>query len=65
MKKQPQLIRNTRTEEAAIARGIAADPDTFEPTDEQFARMRPYQTPAGIEPATPAFGVLPAPQISL
>jgi len=44
MKKQPQLIRNTRTEEAAIARGIAADPDTFEPTDEQFARMRPYET---------------------
>lgn len=40
MKKQPALIRNTPEEEAAIARGIAADPDTFEPTDEQFAQMK-------------------------
>jgi uncharacterized protein (DUF4415 family) len=40
MKKQPKLIRNTPEEEAAIAHGIAADPDTFEPTDEQFAQMR-------------------------
>ncbi|WP_258167918.1 BrnA antitoxin family protein [Paraburkholderia sp. BL21I4N1] len=40
MKKQPALIRNTQEEEAAIARGIAADPDTFEPTDEQFAQMK-------------------------
>lgn len=40
MKKQRKLIRNTAEEEAAIARGIAADPDTFEPTDEQFAQMK-------------------------
>jgi uncharacterized protein (DUF4415 family) len=40
MKKQPKLIRNTREEEAAIAHGIAADPDTFEPTDEEFAQMK-------------------------
>ncbi|MEM5325339.1 BrnA antitoxin family protein [Paraburkholderia sp. JHI2823] len=40
MKKPPRLIRNTPDEEAAIARGIAADADTFEPTDEQFAQMK-------------------------
>jgi uncharacterized protein (DUF4415 family) len=40
MSKQLKLIRNTPDEEAAIARGIAADADTFEPTDEQFAQMR-------------------------
>lgn len=40
MNKQPELIRNTAEEEAAIARDIAADPDTFEPTDEQFAQMK-------------------------
>ena len=40
MKKRPALIRNTPEEEAAIARGIEADPDTFEPSDEQFAQMR-------------------------
>jgi uncharacterized protein (DUF4415 family) len=41
MKKQPKLIRNTPEEEGAIAHGIAADSDTFEPTDEQFAQMKP------------------------
>lgn len=40
MKKQPELSRNTPEEEAAIARGIAADPDTLAPTDEQFAQMK-------------------------
>lgn len=40
MKKPPRLIRNTPEEEAAIRRGIDADPDTFEPTDEQFAQMK-------------------------
>lgn len=40
MKKQPKLIRNTPEEDAAIARGIAEDPSTFEPTDEQFAQMK-------------------------
>ncbi|MGF6899398.1 BrnA antitoxin family protein [Paraburkholderia sp. GAS348] len=40
MSKQTKLIRNTPDEEAAIQRGIAADPDAFEPTDEQFAQMK-------------------------
>jgi uncharacterized protein (DUF4415 family) len=40
MKKPPRLTRNTPEEEAAIARGIEADPDTFEPSDEQFAQMK-------------------------
>ncbi|MCG1017359.1 MULTISPECIES: BrnA antitoxin family protein [Burkholderiaceae] len=40
MNKRSTLIRNTAQEEAAIERGIAADPDTFVPTDEQFAQMK-------------------------
>ncbi|MBN3802525.1 BrnA antitoxin family protein [Paraburkholderia sp. Ac-20336] len=40
MNKQPKLRRNTPAEEDMIARGIAADPDTFEPSDEQFAQMK-------------------------
>lgn len=36
-----KLRRNTPEEEAAIQRGIAADPDTFEWTDEEFATARP------------------------
>ncbi|WP_038715883.1 BrnA antitoxin family protein [Burkholderia sp. lig30] len=36
-----KLKRNTPAEEAAIARGIAADPDTLELTDEHFAAMAP------------------------
>ncbi|KAF7961673.1 hypothetical protein AWV79_25185 [Cupriavidus sp. UYMMa02A] len=36
-----KLLRNTPQEEAAISRGIAADTDTFVPTDEDFARMKP------------------------
>lgn len=40
MNKPRKLIRNTPEEEAAIARGIAADPDTFVPTDEQFVQMK-------------------------
>jgi uncharacterized protein (DUF4415 family) len=34
------LIRNTPEEELAIQRGIDADPDTFSPSDEQFAQMK-------------------------
>ncbi len=30
-------------ENAAINRGIAKDPDTWEPTDGEFARMRPAE----------------------
>lgn len=36
-----KLLRNTPLEEAAIARGIAADTDTFVPSDEQFRQMKP------------------------
>jgi uncharacterized protein (DUF4415 family) len=39
-KKQPQLIGNTPEKEAAIAHGIATDPDRFEPIDEEFAEMK-------------------------
>jgi uncharacterized protein (DUF4415 family) len=31
----------TPEEDAAIARGIAADPDTYELTDDEFARLKP------------------------
>ena len=34
-----KLLRNTHEEEAEIARGIDADPDTYVPGDEQFSRM--------------------------
>ena len=40
----------TDEEEAAIAAGIAADPDTFEPTDAQFAAMRRIGRPPKDEP---------------
>jgi uncharacterized protein (DUF4415 family) len=38
-----RLKRNTPEEEAAIARGIAADPDTWEVTEEDWARARPMR----------------------
>ena len=41
IKKQSKLIRNAPEEETAIARGVTDDPDTFEPTDEQFAQVKP------------------------
>jgi len=37
-----KLIRNTPEEEAAIQRGIAADPDNPEWTKEDFAQARPF-----------------------
>lgn len=37
MSKRPTLIRPTPEEDAAIARGIANDPDTYEFSDEDFA----------------------------
>lgn len=40
-----KLYRNTPEEEAEIQRGIDADPDTFIPSDEQFARMKPLGRP--------------------
>jgi len=37
------FYRNTPEEDAQINAGIAADPDTFEPTDAQFAQFRPVK----------------------
>ena len=36
-----KLILNTPEEEATIARGIADDPDAYEPSDEEFSKLRP------------------------
>jgi len=38
---KPKLIRPTKTEEAAINAGIAADPDTYELSDAEFRQLRP------------------------
>lgn len=37
------LILPTEEEEAAIKAGIAADPDTYELTDAEFAQLRPVK----------------------
>jgi uncharacterized protein (DUF4415 family) len=42
MSKVVKFKRNTPEEEAAIARGIAADPDTRELGDEEIAAMVPF-----------------------
>jgi uncharacterized protein (DUF4415 family) len=44
---RPKLIPPTDEEKAAIQAGIAADPDTGEVSDEEFASMRPREWPAG------------------
>ena len=41
MNRKHKLIMPTPEEDAAIQRGIEADEDTFELTDEDFARMKP------------------------
>lgn len=38
---KPKIVPPTPEEDEAINRGIAADPDTHEWTDEDFARARP------------------------
>jgi len=38
---KPGHISPTDEEDAAIRAGIAADPDTFEPSDEDFLKLRP------------------------
>lgn len=53
MKKQQKLIRNTPSEEADIARGIAADPDTFVPSDEQLL-LAPESRKRKKEPTMPS-----------
>lgn len=40
MTKKREIYMPTEEEDAEINRGIAADPDTYVPSDEQFARMR-------------------------
>jgi uncharacterized protein (DUF4415 family) len=41
MKAKGKILRNTPQEEAAIQRGIDADPDTYELTGDEFAQLRP------------------------
>jgi uncharacterized protein (DUF4415 family) len=40
MTKKREIYMPTEEEDAEINRGIAADPDTYVPSDEQFARMK-------------------------
>ena len=40
MSSKPEIVRPSDVEEAEINRGIAADGDTFIPSDEQFAQMK-------------------------
>lgn len=47
---KPKIIPPTPEEDEAINRGIAADPDTYEWTDEHFARARPvWDFPEPVE----------------
>jgi uncharacterized protein (DUF4415 family) len=41
--KKVKLIRPTAAENRAINAGIAADPDTYELTDEEFKTLRPLR----------------------
>jgi len=40
MSSKPKIIMPTDEEDAAINRGIAADPDTYEVPDEDFKKMK-------------------------
>lgn len=41
MSSKPKIVMPTDEEDAAINRGIAADPDTFEVSAEQMQKMQP------------------------
>ena len=41
------LVQPTPAEDAAIAAGIAQDPDTYEPSEREFATMRRPGRPMG------------------
>jgi len=46
-----KLVRPTRAEETAINAGIAADRDTYELTDAEFARLKPLRgRPRSVAP---------------
>jgi uncharacterized protein (DUF4415 family) len=45
MNKKLKLTRHSPAEEAEIQRGIESDPETFIPSDEQFAKMKPLGRP--------------------
>lgn len=49
MSKKPSIHMPTEAEEKAINRGIAADPDTYIPSDEAFARMKRRGRPKSEE----------------
>jgi hypothetical protein len=39
--KKRKIVMPTTAEDAAIAHGTEQDSDTYEPTDEELARLRP------------------------
>lgn len=45
-----RLIMPDQKEDQQIAQGILADPDTFEPTDEQLKMLRPIGRPKSANP---------------
>jgi hypothetical protein len=51
------LILPTPEEDAAIQRGIDADPDTFSPTDEEFGKFRKMRVPESVRHAKAARSV--------
>lgn len=49
-KLKPGTLWPTPEEEAAINAGIAADPDTYELTDAEFAQLKPVGRPRATTP---------------